>query len=527
MPYNPTLFKQRLDACARAPEVLRNIQVGLEREALRVDAEASLSKEAHPESLGAALTHPWITTDYSEAMLELITPPAPLDEAYAFLEDLHTYAYRHLGEERLWCGSMPCVLAGDPDIPLARYGDSNVGQMKTVYRRGLGLRYSRSMQVISGVHFNCSMPMEFWRQEVGEEPSASQISERYFGALRNLMRHGWLVAYLFGASPAICRLFLDRQPSDSELEDFTPATCYGPDATSLRLSGIGYQNNLETETGIYADYNSQDAYIRSLRAATATPCPHYEQLGIKRDGTYLQLNPNRLQIENEYYGPVRPKCVPEGNEKPTRGLRLRGVEYLELRTLDINPYAPCGVDMETLRFLSALVVYCLLDDGPSMSASEQLMTQANLQQTAQHGRAQHVSLQCEMTAKPVTLQDHATRLFADLEAVCAVLDQAHGGSHYMESWRMQHDRIKNYEAVSSAQIVDEMRTKGDAYAEWTMANSQAHQQYFSQRSLASEMQERLDEQVRESHRLQQEWEEEERRHPRSFEDYLKAYEAQQ
>ncbi len=525
--HNPRLFTQRLEACAQTPASVREMRVGLEREALRVNAEASLSRKAHPEILGAALTHPWITTDYSEAMLELITPPAPLEEAYAFLEDLHSYTTRHLGEERLWCGSMPCVIAGDPDIPLARYGTSNAGQMKTVYRRGLGLRYSRSMQVIAGVHFNCSMPQAFWQQEFGETPTADQISERYLGALRNLMRHGWLVAYLFGASPAICRLFLDQQPSDTTLEDFTPATSYAPEATSLRLSDIGYQNSLEVKTGIDADYNSLSDYIDALRAATSTPCARYESLGLKQGDTYLQLNANCLQIENEYYGPVRPKCVPKGNEKPTRGLRLRGVQYLELRTLDIDPFAPCGVSLDSLRFLNALVLYCLLDDSPPMSPEEQQMTHDNMQRVAQHGRAAQVDLRLGAPESAVDLRTQAQRILEEMRPVCALLDQAHGGSDYTTAWESQQARVEDPEQTLSARMIEEMRTRAEAYVEWTLERSRAHQQYFLECSLTASVSEQLDAQGVASHREQREWEEQERRHPVSFEDYLAAYEAQQ
>ena len=527
MPCNSELFAQRLEACARAPHLLRGVRIGLEREALRVDAEATLSRDAHPEVLGAALTHPWITTDYSEAMLELITPPAPLEEAYAFLEDVHCYSSEHLGEERLWCGSMPCVIAGDPDIPLARYGSSNAGQMKTVYRRGLGLRYSRSMQVIAGVHFNCSMPLAFWQQEFGEVPSTEQISERYFDALRNLMRHGWLVAYLFGASPAICRLFLDQQPSDTRLEDFTPATCYGPEATSLRLSDIGYQNSLETMTGIDADYNSLSGYIDSLRTATATPCASYERLGLKQGEKYLQLNSNCLQIENEHYGSVRPKCVPEGNEKPSRGLRQRGVQYLELRTLDIDPFAPCGVELDTLRFLSALVLYCLLDDSPPMSVAEQRLTQENMQRAAQHGRAQVVRMQTAVQEQPVVLREQAQRILEEMRPMCELFDQAHEGTDYSTAWRRQQERVADPDQTLSARMIEEMRSSGEAYVEWTLERSREHQQYFHKRPLAASVRKRLDAQGQASHREQHEWEEQERRNPVSFEAYLAAYEAQQ
>lgn len=523
MPSNASLFQQRLEAWRRSSDrhIFRNIQIGLEREALRVDEEAGLSHEPHPEALGSPLTHPHITTDYSEVMTELVTPPDTLEASYAFLQDLHCYVYEHLGEERLWCGSMPCVIAEDPDIPLAYYGESNPGRMKTIYRRGLGYRYTRSMQVISGVHFNCSMPAEFWRQEFGGQPDPDRISERYFDALRNLLRFGWLIAYLFGASPAICRSFVLQKHESLEL--FTPGTYYGPYATSLRQGSIGYQNSQEASTGVHADYNNRASYIECLREATATPCPQYQDIGVRRDGEYLQLNANQLQIENEYYSPVRPKCVPQGNEKPTRGLRQRGVEYLELRSLDIDPFEPCGIELDTMRFLTALVVYCLLDDSPKMSMSEQATADDNMQQVAHLGRDPEATLR---RGEEVSLRDWADELLSDIRPVCELLDEAHGCTAFRQAWEAQEAKVRDPEQTPSGRMVTEMRESGDAYVEWVLRRSREHQEFFKARPPDPELRARFGRIVEQSRLQQQAIEEEERESPVSFEDYLAAYEAQ-
>ncbi len=525
MPLNPRLFQARLDAMRTSGvrAELRDIRIGLEREALRVDAEANLSRRPHPPELGAALTHSYITTDYSEAMLELITPPGRLDETHAFLAELHRYAYGHLGGENLWCGSMPCVIAGDPDIPLARYGESNAGLMKTVYRRGLGYRYTRSMQVIAGLHFNCSMPDGFWRHEQGGVPDRPAVSERYFGVLRNLLRFGWLVAYLWGASPATCRRFLARNPSDYELESFTPGTYYGPYATSLRLGGIGYQNNLGASTGVQADYNSLAGYIRSLERATSTPCPAYERIGVRQADKYLQLNANRLQIENEFYSSVRPKCVPHGNERPIRAFRMRGVEYVELRALDINPFEPCGIDRTAMRFLTALIVYCLLDDSPDMSEAEQQEAHGNMQWVAQRGRGSGMML--ERSGAAVALRDWAEELLKDIRPVCALLDDAYGQAHFAQAWRQQQNRVRDVTQTLSAKMVEDMRMHGEGYVEWVLARSQAHREFFMRQPPDAALNARLDRMAVQSHVQQQAMEAAERETPMSFEDYLAAYEA--
>src|SRR5690606_26320346 len=129
----------------------------------RVTLDGRLSRRPHPTALGSALTHPYLTTDYSEALLEFVTPPQPANwQTLDFLCELHAFVHRHLDDARLWPPSMPCIVNANQEIPIARYGSSNLGMMKTVYRRGLGHRYGRAMQAIAGIHFNYSPPAEFW-----------------------------------------------------------------------------------------------------------------------------------------------------------------------------------------------------------------------------------------------------------------------------------------------------------------------------------------------------------------------------
>jgi len=284
---------------------------GVEKESLRVTADGRVSQRRHPVALGSPLTHEHVTTDYSEALIELVTPTFTTTwELLEYLTELHQFVYRHLGDELLWCTSMPCRLAGDASIPIAEFGTSNVGRMKNVYRRGLGLRYGRVMQAISGVHFNYSFPTQFWdvlADVLGRHDAGQDFrSETYFGLLRNYRRHGWIVHYLFGVSPAVCRSFVAGH-DDHGLEDFGNGTLYAPYATSLRMSDLGYRNNSQAELTI--SVNSLDDYVRDLRAAISTPSLAYERFGVEVDGDWRQLNANLLQIENEYYAFIRPKRV--------------------------------------------------------------------------------------------------------------------------------------------------------------------------------------------------------------------------
>ncbi|MFZ3185316.1 MAG: glutamate--cysteine ligase, partial [Pseudomonas sp.] len=186
---------------------------GIERECLRVDGAGQLALTPHPPALGSALTHAQITTDYSESLLEFITPAEPdAAQTLADLEQIHRAAYSQLGDELLWSPSMPCPLPSEEQIPIARYGSSNIGKLKYVYRQGLALRYGKSMQCIAGIHYNFSLPEAIWpllQSLDGDQQSARDYqSARYIGLIRNFRRYSWLLMYLFGASPALDAGFL-------------------------------------------------------------------------------------------------------------------------------------------------------------------------------------------------------------------------------------------------------------------------------------------------------------------------------
>jgi len=160
------VFERRLAALINGgqPQILQGGRKGVEKESLRVEPSGALAQTMHPRLLGSALTNEHITTDYSESLIELVTPAFTTSwELLQYLLDLHQFVYRHLGDELLWATSMPGAIERDEDIPIAQFGSSHVGQMKTIYRRGLGLRYGRMMQAISGVHFNYSFPLSFWK----------------------------------------------------------------------------------------------------------------------------------------------------------------------------------------------------------------------------------------------------------------------------------------------------------------------------------------------------------------------------
>jgi len=506
---------------AQIAPLLHQRRIGLEKECLRVNSEGKIAQTPHPSALGSPLTNPWITTDYSEALLELITPPcSSATEAVNFLREVEQFIYGELYDELLWHTSMPCVIPGESSIPLARYGSSNAATMKTVYRRGLGYRYGRTMQVIAGVHFNYSLDETLWqalqRFEGDGQPLQAYISARYFDLLRNMLRIGWLIPYLFGASPAVCKSFVGGEMG--RLESFDEFTFYAPYATSLRMGDIGYQNNKENENGIKANYDSLARYVESLERAIETPCPEYEKIGVKVDGEYRQLNANILQIENEYYSTVRPKQLLQGNEKPVRALQRDGVRYIELRSLDVNAFDPQGINEEQLRFLEVLMLYCLFSPSPPISAVERREIDFNELETAHRGRQPGFNLMRCGVATP--LRDWALEVCDAMLPYAQLLDEGTGEGEYVAALQLQRESVLNPDLTPSARMLAEMRERGESFFAFARRRSQQHQRWLSELPLSPERREILRQEAEHSRQRQRQIEESDRV---DFDTYLRDY----
>lgn len=472
-------FERRLAALVNAREqhILQGGLKGVEKESLRVTPDGKLAQTPHPAVLGSALTHEYITTDYSEALIELVTPPFKESwQLLQFLCDLHQFVYRHLGEELLWATSMPCFLSGDAGIPVARFGSSNVGRMKEVYRIGLGHRYGRMMQAISGVHFNYSFPANLWPvlAEVLQQRNAGQefTSAQYFALLRNYRRYGWLVLYLFGNSPALCSSFVKGR--EHTLRELSPGTLYEPHATSLRMSDLGYRN--KNQSGVHICVNSVAEYVRDLSAAVSTPHPEYQKIGVKVDGQYRQLNANLLQIENEYYSYIRPKRVARSGEHPSAALRRAGVEYVEFRALDVSAFDPVGVNQNKLRFLEAFAALCLLRDSPLIGASDETGLDANHAMVAHRGR--EPGLQLNRNGRQVPLRQWALELIDSMRGICELLDAGDSQRPYTAALELQEAKVNDAALTPSARSLEELRTSGESFAQFALRMSGVHKNYF-------------------------------------------------
>lgn len=473
--------EQVLDSMGADLTVLTRMRCGIEKESLRVTREGALSPEPHPAGLGSPLTHPHITTDFSEAQLELITSVhESSDTCIAQLEDVHRFVYQQLHDELLWASSMPCVLGSDEDIPVGRYGSSNIAQAKTVYRLGLGNRYGRLMQTISGIHYNFSVPEAFWEPLArlrGSEPDQDFRTAAYFGLIRNFRRYSWLLIYLFGASPAICKSFVKGKTH--ALEVFDEGSLYLPYATSLRMGRLGYQS--DAQQSLHISYNCFSRYAASMQQALTTSYPAYEKIGVKVDGEYRQLNTNLLQIENEFYGTIRPKRPVQKDERPLDALRSRGVEYVEVRCLDLNPFLPVGIDTQEARFLDVFLLYCLLLDSPEDSEEESATMSANQLKVVEQGRRPGLPL--EILGTTHTLAEWGDVLCHGLQPVADLLDEANGHDMFTYSLAVQKQKLADPEQTPSARILEMMRSQEIPFFRFIMNQSIAHKGYFDNRPL--------------------------------------------
>lgn len=459
--------------------------IGIERETLRTNPDATLATTPHPPSLGKALTHPHITTDFGESLLELVTSiyQTP-QQTYDALHTLHRYTQANIGKENLWAASMPCILPTNPDnIAIGYYGQSNNGKLKRLYRKGLSLRYGRAMQMIAGVHFNYS-PNPALLQTLAEKDhtplTQAYINQRLLGMVRNIQRHGWLICYLFGASPAVDQSF---HPAQGILPQIAPHTLGNPHATSLRMSELGYQNKLPYNVSL----NSLDHYIRDLTTAVSTPAPTYQKLGLKDpQGNYQQITTNILQISNEYYSAARPKTPIHPNELPLIALSQRGITYVELRLLDTNPYDPCGISLEQIHFLETFMLWMLLQPSPPLSAEEQHHINTDRLRIACCGHDDTLQL----THPKQNAKTLATQQLEQLTPIAQQLDQQHQSQRYTQSLtNLQH-------ALTHHQLIRHhihQSLTSQSHIDWAQQLTQQHRQQLSQ-PLTPQQQHPLDQQ---------------------------------
>ena len=478
-------IQQRLAKLSEPKNIgkLKGIRRGIEKESLRVDKNGLLSQTDHALGLGSKLTSPSITTDYSEALLEFITPALTTpDAALDHLDDVHRFTYSQINGELLWTSSMPCILPDDNDIRLADYGISNIAKMKTVYREGLSNRYGRGMQTIAGIHYNFSMSDSFWEYWHQEQQSSASLqnfkTESYFALIRNFHRYSWMLLYLFGASPALCQTFL--QGKKHNLQTLHEGTLYEPYATSLRMGDLGYQSDAQED--LLVCYNHLSTYIESLHEAITAPHPDYQAIGLKdANGNYKQLNTALLQIENEFYSTIRPKRTIASGEAALNALLDRGIEYIEVRALDLNPYLPLGLDKTQMRFLDTFLTFCLLEPSPLFDQAECSNNKENLAITVTQGRDPDLKLTA--ADGTINLRQWAADIIHQMKPVADLLDLTFATKEHNSALDIQQQKVADSSLTPSEQILDTLVAEKMSFYHFSMKQAENHANYFNSRPL--------------------------------------------
>jgi len=353
------------------------------------------------------------------------------------------------------------------------------------------------MQAIAGVHFNYSLPSEFWPAFQNDDEDRGElqdfINDRYFALIRNFKRFGWMIPLLFGNSPAVCKSFLAGRTT--RFHQMQRGTFYLPYATSLRMSDIGYKN--KNQSALLVSHDDLKSYISDLRRALKLPYPEYEAIGTRDGDKIIQLTTSVLQIENEYYSYIRPKRTTLPGERPSDALEKRGVEYVEVRALDVNCLEPTGVSIQQLYFTEVLVLFCLLESSANLTAEELHEIEYNELTVALRGRTP--GLELVRNGGRVSLRDWSLEICARVQPLAAHLDAHMGSSVYQDAVARQVEALNDMELLPSARVLATLRESQSEFHSYTRELSLKHRADFRARPPGAEVTQEFDSLAAASH----------------------------
>lgn len=448
---------------------------GIERESQRVNLLGDLALTPHPAVFGDKAENPRITTDFSESQIEMITPPLKsVEEVYNSLNEIRLEVENGINGELLWPLSMPPRLPDEDRIPIARFPDSEEGRDIEAYRNGLALRYGKKMQMISGIHYNFSLSeklVDFLYEQFGEnKEKRTFIDEMYFALTRNFLRYRWLLIYLFGASPSSDSTYDSVISKELKvIEKCCPDCCgriihdYDQYAVSLRVSRFGYSNTHQRKHTVH--FNSLEEYIHKLRKMMATVNKKYLLLGLNRNGTKIQLNGNVLQKESEFYSSIRVKQSTSKGETQLEALEKRGVKYIEVRILDLNPFEKLGISLQQMVFLQVFLLFCLFEQSDSIAAEELEKINSNHHLVSLFGRKKDLMLH-RYDEGSISLKDFGVQVFDKLRHVAELMDKNAKNSKYKDSVENEYQKLFDMSLLPSDRIRREMKEKNESFLEF-------------------------------------------------------------
>jgi len=447
---------------------------GVEKESQRITSSGDLALTPHPSIFGDKAENSRITTDFSESQIEMVTPQLKtVEEVYQTLKEINFEVQNGIKHELLWPLSMPPRLPDEEQIPIARFSDSKEGRDKEVYRNGLVLRYGKKMQMISGIHYNFSFSEEmidYLYEQFGEgEEKQAFIDSMYFALTRNFLRYRWVLIYLFGASPFCDSTYYSVIRKELKVvQKCCPACCdvidtFNQYATSLRVSRFGYSNTLQRKYNVY--YNSLEEYILKLQKMMAAKSTKYLKLGLHKEGTQIQLNGNILQKESEFYSSIRVKQNIRKGETQLNALAERGVKYLEVRILDIDPFEKLGISVEQLYFLQVFMLYCLFEKSDNLTDGELQKINTNHHLTALFGRKKDLMLYSYEKGR-ITLKDFGEIVFQKLNYIAKLMDKTAADFKYQKSVEKEYQKLSNMFLLPSERIHREMKEHNESYLDF-------------------------------------------------------------
>ena len=350
---------------------------GIEKENVRVDKNGRMATTPHPGILGDKFQHPYITTDFSESQVEMITPPLDsVDKVHGFLETLHDVVTQNIGNELLWPQSLPPLLPNEEDIPIAQFGGKGVSKEK--YREVLAKRYGRERQMLTGIHYNFSLSDRLERKLIKiccPDGNPEQFREAlYLKMLRNFMRYRWFLVWLFGSSPVSDPSFKMKNLKTGEKKQVVCGH-----AVSIRTSSGGYSNEEE----YFVDFNSLDGFNKSIS-------------NLVEDG--------KLVGHEELYLPIRLKF--DEAEK---------ISHVEVRLLDLDPYEKAGISKDRLHLVHLFMLHCLFKNEPDVYDQKQQEIAANNQDlVACYGLKSDLNLS-NFEGEEILVQDFGMEIYVELQ----------------------------------------------------------------------------------------------------------------
>ena len=456
-----------------------SISRGIEKESLRVSKDNTISSSDHPLALGSALTNKYITTDFSEALLELITPThSSVENVLKNLDEICKFVVKK-SPEIIWPSSIPCKIDDEKKIRLADYGTSNSGLLKTLYRSGLSYRYGSMMQTVSGIHYNFSFDDSFFEDIRGEEDLQSFKNKSYLSLIRNFRRNAWMVLYLFGSSPVVPKTFITDR--NNFLDELNEEDLFLEYATCLRMSELGYMS--KAQDNLYIAYNTIDEYLSDLKNALTKEYPRYAEVGLSKKNKRIQINTSIIQIENEYYSSIRPKRITPTGERPINVLRNEGIDYVEIRALDNNSFLPAGIDEDTSYFLEAYLISCFFDEDKKSTRNEIEELLLNWENVVKQGRDPNLKLL--KNKKEISIKKAGMQVIEKIRSIFDHMPDSMSdySKRVLKSLEIQEEKLNDSSLTPSGKIIQELRGNSKSWEKLNLELAQKHSDELKKKDL--------------------------------------------